>query len=395
MAHILLGWELGGNRGHATTLLAIARELERRGHRVSYALQRVDALAVEGETAEVWQAPITPRLLINTVKLRTAAPATMGDILARLGFDDATLTAGVIAGWDRLLGAIRPDLVIAEYGPFLLSAARGRLPTISAGTPFSTPPPELDSFPNFSGGPVAFPEEQALAAANEALRRCCRPPLQAFPQIFGADRVLAGGFLELDPYRSDRRQPLIRPSTGGVVPISPGDGEEVFVYAPEQVQVEAQLWKGLAASKLPVRVYVSSVGDAYRGQLRAMGLRVEDRALPFSEIGRRSRLLVSHGGHGFVCSGLLAGLPQVICHFDLEKYVHAKALTDLGNGGMVGLLQIEPEPFAESLVSVYHNRALLKRAQALAPDFQSRHDRVMEEAVADAAEQLLGLAPSG
>ncbi len=395
MAHILLGWELGGNRGHVTTLLSIARELERRGHRVSYALQRVDALAAEGETAEVWQAPITPRLLINTAKLRTATPATMGDILARLGFEDSNLTASVIAGWDRLLGVIRPDLVIAEYGPFLLTAARGRVPTISVGTAFSAPPPELDRFPNFSGGAVAYPEERALAAVNEALRRCGRPPLDAFPRIYQADRVLAGGYSELDPYRGLRAEPLVRPSTSGAVPISPGSGEEVFVYAPEQIQIEAKLWQGLVASRLPIRVFVSSVGEEYRNQLRRMGLQVEDRALPFSEIGRRSRLLVSHGGHGFLCSGLLAGLPQVICHYDLEKYVNAKAITELGVGGMVGLLQIEPEPFAESLVAVYRNQALLDRAQALAPDFQARHDRRMEQAVADAAEELLGSAPSG
>jgi hypothetical protein len=369
-------------------LLAIARELRSRGHRVSYALQRIDALAGE-EAADVWQAPITPRLLLNTVKLRTATPATMGDILARLGFDDAGLTASLIAGWDRLFSAVRPDLVISEYGPFLLTAARGRLPTISVGTAFSAPPPQLDQFPNFSGGTVAYPEAQALAAVNEALRRCGRPAIEAFPRVFQADRVLAGGFAEFDPYRAWRTDPLVRPPTSGTIAMAPAGGEEVFVYAPEQVQVEAQLWQGLAHSRLPVRVFVSSVGESYRQQLRKLGLQVEDRPLPFAEIGRRSRLLVSHGGHGFLCSGLLAGLPQVICHFDLEKYVYAKALTDLGIGGMVSFPQIEPKAFAESLVEVYRNDGLAERARAAASVFQSRHHEMMEVSVAEAVEQLL------
>jgi UDP-N-acetylglucosamine:LPS N-acetylglucosamine transferase len=389
MAHILLGWELGGNRGHATTLLAIARALRERGHRVSYALQRMDCLSSEGEQAEVWQAPLTPRLLLNTVKPRTAAPGTMGDILARLGFDDPALIASVIAGWDRLLGAIRPDLVIAEYAPFLLTAARARVPSVSVGTAFSAPPAELDQFPSFGGASVALSEADSLAAVNEALRRCGRGPLDAFPRVFAADRVLAGGFAELDPYRSWRRDPLVRPATGGDVPIALQGGTEVFVYAPEQVQVTAPIWSGLAASGLPVRVHVSSVGDDYRRQLTGMGLTVEERPLSFAEIGRRARLLVSHGGHGFVCSALLAGLPQVICHFDLEKFVYAKAVTDLGLGGMVSLLQIEPEPFAQSLVEVYGNDDLAGRARAAAPAFQARHDRPMEASVADAVEQLL------
>ncbi len=390
MARILLGWELGGNRGHATTLVRIARELRGRGHEVIYALQRLDSLTPEeADGAEVWQAPLTPRLILNTVKLQTASPTTMGDILARLGFDDELLTAGVLAGWDRLLGAIRPDLVMAEYGPFLLCAARGRVPTVSVGTPFSTPPAELNVFPSLSGGPAAFPEAKALQALNRALRRSGREALVRLPQALGADRVVAGGFAELDPYREWRKEPLAPPMTREPIAIAPEGGEEIFVYAPEQIQLDAPLWQGLAGSGLPVRVYVPSVAAAYRERLRNMGLMVEDTPLSFAEIGRRSRLLLSHGGYGFACSGLLAGLPHVVAHFDLEKYGIAKALTDLGVGGMVPLTQIEPEAFAKSLVAVYHNRELAERARAAAPGFQARCDRPMQDLVADAAQQLL------
>jgi hypothetical protein len=338
MAHVLLGWELGGNRGHATTLLGIARELRARGHRVSFALQRLDCLpAEEVDGAELWQAPVTPRLLLNSAKLRSAPPATMGDILVRLGFDDPWLIESLIRGWDRLLAAIGPDLVVAEYGPFLLAAARGRVPTMSVGTPFGVPPAAMSRFPSLNGAEPAWDEGQSLAVMNGALARCGRAALGSFPGVFASDRALAGGFAELDPYRQWRADPLVRPITGGPVDIAPAGGDEIFVYAPEQVQVEAPLWQGLAETGLPVRVYVSSVAANYRDRLRAMGLRVEDGPLPFAEIGRRSRLLLSHGGHGFVCAGLLAGLPQVICHFDLEKYGIARAVTDLGAGGMVSL----------------------------------------------------------
>jgi hypothetical protein len=250
-------------------------------------------------------------------------------------------------------------------------------------------------FPSLNGAEPAYGEQQPLASLNGALARSGRAPLAAFPEVFASDRALAGGFAELDPYRQWRTEALLRPTTGGPVEVAPTGGEEIFVYAPEQVQLESPLWRGLAGTGLPVRVYVSSVATNYREGLRDMGLLVEDGPLPFDEIGRRSRLLLSHGGHGFVCAGLLAGLPQVVCHFDLEKYGIARAVTELRVGGMVPLSQIEPEVFAESLAEVYRNEALADQARALAPDFQKRHDGPMEQAVADAADQLLGTARSG
>lgn len=392
MAHILLGWEFGGNRGHATALLSIADALQRRGHRISFALQRVDALA-SGQLrgAPVWPAPVTPRLLINTSRPRSGHPQSMGDIAARLGFDDREIVEALVRAWRQLLDAIRPDLVISDYGPVLLTAARGRVPTIGTGTAFSTPPSPMDRFPSLTGEPPVFDEEEVLEAVNGALRRLGIARLAHFPEIFAASRELGGSFMEFDPYAEWRTEPLVMPMLrGGQPALAAGGGEEVFVYMPEQVQLEAALWKGLVRSGLPVRVHAANSNAALERGLAEMGLRVEPEPLPFAGIAERSRLVISHGGHGFVCSALLTGLPQVICHFDLEKQIYARAITDMAVGGMVPMLQIEPEAFAASLVQVYRDDALAARAHAAAQGFQTRYDRAKEESVADAAEALLG-----
>ena len=351
MAHVLLGWEFGGNQGHAMALAAMAAALRKRGHRISFALQRVDAIAPERlEGAEVWPAPVTP----------------------------------------RLLDAIRPDLVIADYAPFLLNAARGRVPTIGAGTAFSTPPSAMNAFPSLTGEPPAYDEERVLDAVNLGLARNRLPAIDRLPRIFEASREMGGSFAELDPYAEWRRDPLVMPMLRGGVPgIAPGAGEEVFVYAPDNIRVESKLWDGLARSGLPVRVHVPAAGKALQQALAGKGLKVEPEPVPFARIAERSRLLLSHGGHGFVCSALLAGLPQVICHFDLEKLMHARAVTRLGLGGMVAMQQIEEEPFAASLVEVYRNDALAARARAAAPGFRSRYDRPKEESIADTVDALL------
>lgn len=388
MAHVLIGWELGGNRGHGVTIARIADRLRARGHRISFALQRADALTPEemkGDAA--WPVPLTPRLLINTAKPKTAHPATLGDIVVRLGADQPAMIGAMLASWRQLLGAIKPDLVIGQFAPFLLTAARGRVPTLACGTGFDTPPSAMARFPSLTGQPAVNREEEVVEALNAAAVAAGCRTIERLPELFGADVELPATFRELDPYAEWRTGPLVRPALALPDPeLAPGNGEEVFVYAHEGVPADSPLWKGLAASRLPVRVHLPHI--AYHRELEAMGLKFEPKPLPFPQIAARSRLVVSHGGHGFVCAALMAGLPQVICHYDIEKMLHGRALTRLGVGGLVPIVQIEPQPFAASLVNIYRDDAIAERARAAAPDFLRRYSQTMEESIADAVGSL-------
>lgn len=391
MAHILIGWELGSARGHAERMVQIANLLRARGHRVSFAVQRVDALTPEEvRGSPVWPAPVTPRLLINATRPRTANPNSLGDIMARLGCTEAETVTALVRAWRQLFSAIQPDVVVAEFAPFLLMAAKGQVRTVAGGTGFGMPPSAMPRFPTLTGQPCVFDEEETLTSVNAALKEVGTPPLGALPQMFEADRELAGTFRELDCYAEWRLQPLVAPTVPQPPPeLAPGGGDEVFVYAPETVSAESELWKGLAAARLPVRVYIPRVSESYRRGLRALGLIAEPQPVPFPLIARRSRLLVSHGGHGFVCSGLLSGLPQVVCHYDLEKAIHAQAIAKLGVGGFVPLMQIDPKAFAASLVKLYRDEDLYKRARAAAPGFHARYRETMQQSMADAVEALL------
>lgn len=354
-------------------------------------MQRVDALgAEEAKGSDIWPAPVTPRLLVNTARPKTPNPNTMGDIMARLGCQEPDMVAALLRAWRRLLSAIKPDAVVAEFAPWLLTAARGLVPTVAGGTGFDTPPSGMRLFPSLTGQPATFDEAETLGSVNAALKAVGSPPLEALPRMFQADRELAGTFAELDGYAQWRMQPLVMPALPLPPPaIAPAGGEEVFVYAPELLRVDAQLWQGLAASKLPVRVHIPKVSGEYRQALAGMGFAVEPEPLPFPLIAERSRLLVSHGGHGFVCSALLAGLPQVVCHYDLEKAMHAHAVAKLGVGGYVPLTGIEPGAFAASLIKLYGDDSLCARARDAAPRFHARYAEPMQQSMAGAVESLL------
>ena len=374
MSHILLGWELGGYQGHARRLSSLARELQSRGHRVSLAGQRIDIFTSgQAGAAELWQAPVSPRLLTNAAQQSALPAASHGDILAKIGFDDPAIVRAIIGAWDRLLAAVSPDLIVAEYAPFLLLAARDRLPAVAVGTGFELPPVHLPHFPVLTGRARAVDESATRDSLNEALGALGRRALDALPQIYAAQARVVATFAEIDPYSDSRTEALAPPHIPAPMPAPLAKfGDEVFVYGPSQLSADAVLWQGLAASRLPVRVFVPDVPTSYRAKLSDMGLMVESAPLPFTEIARRSRLLVSYASHGFVCSGLVCGIPQVVCPVDLEKALIAQAVVRLGVAGVAAPGQIRAAAFGSSLRDLYHDASLAAAARSIAPRFHQR-----------------------
>jgi hypothetical protein len=146
-------------------MTALARELQSRGHRVSIVGQRIDIFTSgQAGAAELWQAPVSPRLLTNAAQQSALPAASHGDILAKVGFDDPAIVRAIIGAWDRLLAAVSPDLIIAEYAPFLLLAARDRLPAVAVGTGFELPPVHLAHFPLLAGGESIFTSSSGATA---------------------------------------------------------------------------------------------------------------------------------------------------------------------------------------------------------------------------------------
>ena len=387
MAHILMGWELGAGRGHAVELAELARTLQRAGHRVSFAVRRLDVMRAQNvPDAAIWQAPVTPRMLAGGAGI--AGPLTgMADILARLGMDDAPIVAGMVEAWRHLLGAIAPDIVIGDYAPFLLLAARGRVPTISRGTGFSTPPSTMDELPALVKGSGGVDQAALLGAVNAGLAEIGEAPIEALPRVFAADRELVVTLAELDPYAAHRTTPLTLPEPMRDPPAA-RQGDEVFVYMHEQVAPDALLWPALAASKLKVRVYAAWATAAVHAAIVNHGLIAEPAPVPFARIAERSRLLVSHGGHGFICAGLAAGLPHVVCHSDLEKLGHGVAIAAAGVGGHIPLAAIKPEPFARSLVEIHEGAGFAERARDLAADIRGREGAFFHDAALRAIAEL-------
>ena len=386
MARILLGWELGAGNGHISRLLQLAAIFAARGHEPLFAPQQIGPFAAHWPT---WQAPVWPRLLEPLFRRFPQRPATMGDNLAYLGLDDPEAMAAMIMAWDRVILDARPDAVIAEYAPMLQLAARGRVPTLAYGTGFSLPPAQMPRFPSLFGNPAVVAEPALLSTLNESLRRTSRAPLVALPEIFTADRSMVSTFEELDPYRQWRCEPVGVPTICGPVPLTTGEGEELFIYFNGKSERPNTFWQGLVDSRLSVRVYDTILNDDDVTTLERVGIRVVRTPVPFEEIVARSRLLLSHGGLGFVTSGLLAGLPQIIIPFDGEKLLTAEAAVGTGVCLLARFDGLKTDAFAAFLRAVWSDESLHARARAAAPGFRARMTQPAEVEAADIVETLL------
>ena len=194
VARILIGWELGAYRGHIVRMRLIAARLLSEGHSVAMALQQIDALGVDPDPRiQIWQAPVWPRLLVNAAQDLSRPVATMGDILARLGLDRPGCLAALVSGWDAIFAGFQPDVVIADYAPALLTAARGRIPSIQAGDVFACPPHDASCFPDLAGHAPAYDEATLLDIADADLASVGRGALSSLPALFAADKVLIPG----------------------------------------------------------------------------------------------------------------------------------------------------------------------------------------------------------
>lgn len=387
MARILIGWELGANMGHVARMRDLVDALLARGHHVAIALQRIDALNfAEDRRLRLWQAPVWPRLLANTARPTAGEPATIGDILFRLGLGRHGTLSALLGGWDAILAAERPDLVISDFAPALLMAARGRIRSIAIGTGFTCPPASGPHFPPLGAAKPAIAEDELLDTVDAELAIAGRPPLETLPALFASDDQLICSFRELDPYRSVTGRTHFAPQVMPPVAAPNGaGGDEIFVYGFTLIGASATLWQALAACGHRVRVHLPDPTPEHLAVMRAGGLIFEPKPLPFPLIAQRSRIVVSHGGLGFASSALLAGLPQVVTFYDLEKRLTAEALEEGGLGIGTLLYDLDATAFGQLLGQAMANDAMAARCRDAAAAFHSRMERTADARILDIA----------
>jgi len=388
----LLCAEAGAGLGHIQNLVRLGSLLMRRGWRVAVAGPGAAAFPSEApDGMDMREAPRWGHALAAPLP-RTGSSATHGDILADLGLRSAAAVRDQIVWWHLRFSEICPDLVVADYAPGVLLAARGRIPALVVGNGYTAPPAEMPRFPLLHGkSRIRDDEEAVCATVNEVLAEGGVRPLSALPEVFAGDAQCVFTYPQLDPYRAERGQPVL-----GLLPEYLGEGgqggEEVFVYFQSGGQ-DARALRLVAALRrldMPVRAYLPGAPVAYLDWLSASGAVVEPGPVPPSRIRARSRLLVHHGSHGFSALGLAAGIPQVACHWDIEKELNAQAVAAASAGLAVPVDYVSDEELEAEIRRVVEEPGFAEAARRSAAELSCFDPARAAQTFLETAKDLAG-----
>lgn len=321
----LLAWEGGHGRGHLLTLKTVAEALGGRFAfdaalcRMEHASEIEPLCAAVYQCASLWQRDEPRRTGVGC--------ATWGEFLGDIGFLDRELLAEQIGWWRDVMRVRRTSVVVADFAPCALLAARSLgVPSICIGVGYGCPPPGMAEFPVLIPDyPVRiYDETEMVAAVNAAGRPLGVPEIARLPEVYGCDDQLACTFAMLDPYSESRLDDLLPPATELAGSRSDGSGDEIFIYFSTTERDEPALMEAIENLGAPTRLFMPEINYELTSRLSARGVIVERAPVPPDEIVRRSRLILHAGQHGTLSLALAAGLPQIVVPQQLEQLFHAR-----------------------------------------------------------------------
>jgi rhamnosyltransferase subunit B len=392
MAHIMVGYELGGGHGHLYRLLPVVRALEAQGHRVTLVLRNIRENAFLLDNAQRDLLPV-PDLVANIPGTDAQAPlATYLDIMCVAGFyDRPTLDAGVTA-WKTLLKQAAPDLVLADHSPILLLACFGRYPVVQVADGFTLPPAHNTQFPIFrrGGSPLVEPEH-VLQVMRDVQRHHGLPQPETVTEPFRTAGRLVCSLPDLDPYGEDRRDPVIGPVQGLLEPLPTPDGPpRFFAYFDLQHQVTWALLQGLRDCGMSGEVYVRGMNDEVARAMQRPGLIVHRKFQPLPEVFARASVILHHGSNGTCCAALSAGRPQIIVPTQMESRLMGDAVIARGCGQLLAGQEITPQRLVSLLNATAADRSMAERAVTLSHQIRARAPQSAVTKILDACYAALG-----
>jgi UDP:flavonoid glycosyltransferase YjiC (YdhE family) len=383
MINILLAGEGGAGLGHVHSLRSIAEALGN-GFAFDGVYYLDEALPVlEPVCEEVFRGPalsIWGRSLRPEVKDENWSWANYLEIT---GFRSPLIIAQQMFWWRSLIKMREIDLVICDYAPRAMLAARTLgIPVALTGTGYGVPPDGLETFPALMNRSAeTFVDEKAMIdAVNAACAIRGLAPIRRLPEMFDCDVKLPRGLGFLDPYQGLRREPLLPRPTSFSRTVA-RDGREVFVYFSNIKDDSDILLEAIGELELPVRAFIPWLKPEKAAALRAAGVIVEQEAVSPNDIARRSRLVVSYGQPATLATGLAAGLPQLAFPQHVEQLVHAERAARTEAARFVPRKALTKASFIDTVRAAYADDGLTAAARRLAP-------AVRAEMSVDVAEEI-------
>ncbi len=326
MSDIMFSWEIGTGYGHLDILSRLAEPLAARGYRCHFAIEELWRAGTLTQTraglrhARFYQAPF------NRV-MRSAKPksvSNLAEFMCDNGYYDPGHLIFSVKAWLNLIDRIQPAVLVADYSPSALLAARIRnLPTVSVNNGYLTPPattplPDLQPWLNRDLRTIPNYDERLLESCNTVLKTFGAKPLQTAADLFAADKVWLTTFAECDHYARGQNHnvtyagPLFAQGGGRDQSWANRKGPKVVAYLSWQHKMTRLILQNLALSGLHVLAHIRDMGEAEMRSITTDKLKITPEPIDLRWAMRHASYAVTHGGFGTMMNVMLAGKPIII-----------------------------------------------------------------------------------
>lgn len=351
MANLLYAWEFGTAYGHMGAFLPLGLALRNRRHEVNFAIAQVTAAdKLLGAHGFRWmQSPVMPEMHIDR------PPLSYSDILLRFGYAHPDTLMGLTVAWRELIRLTGTRLVMPDHAPTAILAARTLgIPILTYSYGFCVPPsvsPTPNMRPWMQVDPALLVEidRVVLHSMNAVLERFGCPALPNVASLFGVEEPSMMTFPELDHYVDCRGSAtywgsLVATVAGAPAQWPAGNGPRIFAYLRPDIRHAEALLAALVALKHPALIVFPDIPDSLLARYRAPHLTFSKTPLDTASILSQADLAITYGGHGLTSAFLLAGKPLLLLPGQLEQFLLARRVEQMGAG-----LLVDPEQPADRL----------------------------------------------
>ena len=388
---VLLAAEVMRGGATAARLLPLAAALAGRGHDVTLALPAELTASVASAGLPVVDAP---RWTVPPPPGFTAV--SYADLLMHSGYATPDTLRGLMADWRGVLDRATPDLLIADFAPTAMLAARAAgIVTAAVGDGYSLPPltvplPGMRPWADVPADDADSVEGRVLAVINARLGAMGCRDLRRLRDLFADVACFLCTFPELDHYPvrpgAAPYGEVFAPSSGPAAAWPMGSGERLYVELdPRHPTLDALV---TALDRLGLPTVVQGADMPVR-----LADTIERATIQVTASANRAALLA--GCDIVVCQGrdvavqaLLAGKPLLMVPVFVEQMMtlHRVATQGLGHG-------IEPTADAAAVDAAVRrlvdDRACRRRAVNFARLYDGYQPDIAIEAVADAIDEIL------
>jgi hypothetical protein len=390
--HVLLIWELGGNRGHIDRLCCVAKVLKLRGCKVTFvvrAFDRVHAYLFE----RGWDCIAAPW---TTTRVRGQFPALCHeDWLLAEGFENVQVVQRMLLEWQQLISKLSADFAFLDYSPSAAYALHTlQFPYLTLGTGFCTPAYENKA--------TCFRpwDKQAWAEASTSHVRLQRVfdnlriylssySPESMANLYTSERVALMTFHQLDHF-ADRS---IKGKYWGVLWSSQGQSirwrsnegkSRILCYLHAQFDELTPfltMLRNLSGSEVIVAAPRLTADQAH--SLEASHMRICTHSIDFEFLLDTADVCITHAGLALAGYSLIYGIPLMLFPKFAEQVLLAKRLQSLGLA--VATMQIKNRYVCETkLMEILDEEQYRKNAKTFALAYEkfnplSAIEHVLEE----------------